>query len=221
MILSSLLLTFWNSCKWRVDNDEALSADSFHTHEVIQPDKVYVKIDGSVPFIWPRLKNCWAVPEWVWRTESESETLLFRYANGTHQLDHKYYFIDHYCGREDELRYETLEILESGTGEDAHFSITPFEFNDYPGLGFELICTISLCYEPFFTCKLPGMFTFLDRYRHGKIFESESKTAKLIISRSFFSADQSWFVPANVIEWWDFLYCTQKLNKQRWLLLVT
>ena len=68
-----------------------------------------------------------------------------RHANGTHQTDHKYYFIDHYCGRADELKYNTLEILESGTGEDAHFAITPFEFNDYPGTGFENACTFSLC----------------------------------------------------------------------------
>ena len=82
--------------------------------------------------------------------------LIIRHLNGTHEVEHKYYFIDHYCGRPDELKYETLHILESGTGEDAHFAITPFEFNDYPGLGFEIVCTISLCYEPFFTCKLPG-----------------------------------------------------------------
>ena len=47
--------------------------------------------------------------------------------------------------RTDELKYNTLDILESGTGEDAHFAITPFEFNDYPGTGFENACTVSLC----------------------------------------------------------------------------
>ena len=58
---SVILMQF--GCQWRVDGSDELSAASFHTHEIIQPDKVFVKIDGSVPFIWPRLKNCWAMPE--------------------------------------------------------------------------------------------------------------------------------------------------------------
>jgi len=104
--------------------------------------------------------------------------------NGTHEVEHKYYFIDHYCGRSDELKYKTLSILESGTGEDAHFSITPFEFNDYPGLGFEIVCTISLCYEPFFTCKLPDDFCLSpDKYAglsDEDLFPKRTTTTKIV-----------------------------------------
>ena len=60
--------------------------------------------------------------------------------------------------RVDELKYNTPDILETGTGEDAHFTITQIEFNDYPGTGFEIACTISL-HEPFYTCSLPTGMT--------------------------------------------------------------
>ena len=81
--------------------------------------------------------------------------------------------------RADELKYNTPDILESGTGEDAHFTITPFEFNDYPGTGFEIACTISLCYEPFYTCSLPGIVCVHIVVKSG----FNKKVAKLILSR--------------------------------------
>ena len=101
-------------------------------------------------------KYIWSLTRKLLELKGQSQIHHFRYENGTVASDIQYDFIDNYCGRDDEMKWGSLEIIRSGSAPQAVFWIESFQFAKFEEAQFKIYCTLSLCVHSLQFCNLPG-----------------------------------------------------------------